>query len=106
MGLNCIRSVLSIALSNSGLPTAFRGPRADNVLSGSVPFNYRHFESDDEPGVWLEKGFQWLERIVNIVKPFATGHRSRSRASLILSSLLSSVEATASLLFPTFTLRL
>ncbi|KAL7415884.1 glycoside hydrolase superfamily [Mrakia frigida] len=28
-----------------------------------VPFNYRHFESD---GVWLEAGFQWLERVVNL----------------------------------------
>ncbi|KAG8960321.1 hypothetical protein FRC03_006775 [Tulasnella sp. 419] len=31
-----------------------------------IPFNYRHFEDDLNPGVWLERGFQWLERIVNI----------------------------------------
>ncbi|CDZ97041.1 endoglucanase family 5 glycoside hydrolase [Phaffia rhodozyma] len=31
-----------------------------------IPFNYRHFESDDAPGVWIEKGFQWIDRLVNL----------------------------------------
>lgn len=29
-----------------------------------IPFNYRHFESDSNPGVYLEKGFQALDRII------------------------------------------
>ncbi|RDW75744.1 hypothetical protein BP5796_06565 [Coleophoma crateriformis] len=29
-----------------------------------IPFNYRHFESDANPGVYLEKGFQALDRII------------------------------------------
>jgi aryl-phospho-beta-D-glucosidase BglC (GH1 family) len=31
-----------------------------------IPVNYRHFESDDEPGVWKEKGFAWLDRVINL----------------------------------------
>ncbi|EJT96664.1 glycoside hydrolase [Dacryopinax primogenitus] len=31
-----------------------------------VPFNYRHFEDDMNPSVLKERGFQWLDRIVNI----------------------------------------
>jgi hypothetical protein len=31
-----------------------------------VPFNYRHFEDDLNPGVYNERGFQWLDRIINI----------------------------------------
>lgn len=31
-----------------------------------IPFNYRHFEDNMNPGVYLERGFQWLDRIVNI----------------------------------------
>ncbi|KAL3426961.1 glucan -beta-glucosidase [Phlyctema vagabunda] len=29
-----------------------------------VPFNYRHFEEDSNPGVHLEKGFKLLDRVV------------------------------------------
>ncbi|CCO29586.1 hypothetical protein BN14_03603 [Rhizoctonia solani AG-1 IB] len=32
-----------------------------------VPFNYRHFEDDMNPGVYNERGFQWLDRIINIL---------------------------------------
>ncbi|KAG9073729.1 hypothetical protein FS749_014736 [Ceratobasidium sp. UAMH 11750] len=32
-----------------------------------VPFNYRHFEDDMNPGVYYERGFQWLDRIINIL---------------------------------------
>ncbi|KAG9104850.1 hypothetical protein FRC06_008080 [Ceratobasidium sp. 370] len=32
-----------------------------------IPFNYRHFEDDMNPGVYNERGFQWLDRIINIV---------------------------------------
>lgn len=31
-----------------------------------VPFNYRHFEDDMNPGVYKEEGFQLLDRIVNL----------------------------------------
>ncbi|EJU04713.1 cellulase [Dacryopinax primogenitus] len=31
-----------------------------------IPFNYRHFESDLNPGVFLERGFLWLDRVINI----------------------------------------
>ncbi|KAG9078288.1 hypothetical protein FS749_009731 [Ceratobasidium sp. UAMH 11750] len=31
-----------------------------------IPFNYRHFEDDLNPGVYNERGFQWLDRIINI----------------------------------------
>ncbi|KDQ15962.1 glycoside hydrolase family 5 protein [Botryobasidium botryosum FD-172 SS1] len=31
-----------------------------------VPFNYRHFEDDMNPGTYKEQGFQWLDRIINI----------------------------------------
>lgn len=31
-----------------------------------IPFNYRHFEDNMNPGVYLERGFQWLDRIINI----------------------------------------
>ncbi|KAG8986119.1 hypothetical protein FRB90_004206 [Tulasnella sp. 427] len=31
-----------------------------------IPFNYRHFEDDMNPGVYLDRGFQWLDRIINI----------------------------------------
>jgi aryl-phospho-beta-D-glucosidase BglC (GH1 family) len=29
-----------------------------------LPFNYRHFESDAEPGKWLEPGFQRLDQVI------------------------------------------
>ncbi|CUA68441.1 hypothetical protein RSOLAG22IIIB_03478 [Rhizoctonia solani] len=31
-----------------------------------IPFNYRHFEDDLNPGVYNERGFQWLDRIINL----------------------------------------
>ncbi|KAG9004711.1 hypothetical protein FRB94_002553 [Tulasnella sp. JGI-2019a] len=31
-----------------------------------IPVNYRHLEDDMDPGVYLERGFQWIDRIVNI----------------------------------------
>jgi len=31
-----------------------------------IPFNYRHFEDDLNPGVYNERGFKWLDRIINI----------------------------------------
>ncbi|KAG8699555.1 hypothetical protein FRC09_006548 [Ceratobasidium sp. 395] len=31
-----------------------------------IPFNYRHFEDDMNPGVYNERGFQWLDRIIKI----------------------------------------
>ncbi|KAF8241652.1 glycoside hydrolase [Wilcoxina mikolae CBS 423.85] len=31
-----------------------------------VPFNYRHFEDDMNPGVLKPDGFKWLDRIVNL----------------------------------------
>ncbi|KAG8894347.1 hypothetical protein FRB99_001344 [Tulasnella sp. 403] len=31
-----------------------------------IPVNYRHFEDDFNPGVFLERGFQWLDRIINL----------------------------------------
>jgi hypothetical protein len=38
-------------------------------IESRVPFNYRHFEDDMNPGVYDERGFQWLDRIINIVNP-------------------------------------
>ncbi|QRW18115.1 Cellulase (glycosyl hydrolase family 5 protein) [Rhizoctonia solani] len=35
-----------------------------------VPFNYRHFEDDMNPGVYNERGFQWLDRIINILASY------------------------------------
>ncbi|KAH6684801.1 cellulase [Halenospora varia] len=31
-----------------------------------IPFNYRHFEDDLNPGIYKEEGFQLLDRIVNL----------------------------------------
>ncbi|KAF8332676.1 glucan 1,3-beta-glucosidase [Cantharellus anzutake] len=31
-----------------------------------IPFNYRHFEDDMNPGTYDERGFLWLDRIINI----------------------------------------
>jgi len=31
-----------------------------------IPVNYRHFEDDMNPGVYIERGFQWLDRIINL----------------------------------------
>jgi len=31
-----------------------------------IPFNYRHFEDDLNPGVFIEKGFERLDRVVKI----------------------------------------
>jgi aryl-phospho-beta-D-glucosidase BglC (GH1 family) len=31
-----------------------------------IPFNYAHFEDDSNPGVFLEKGFQLLDRVINL----------------------------------------
>ena len=33
-----------------------------------LPFNYRHFESDLEPGKWKESGFQQLHRVVELCR--------------------------------------
>lgn len=52
-----------------------------------IPFNYRHFESDDAPGVWIEKGFQWLERAVNIVRPISFAFCASRLAEVPLSRL-------------------
>ncbi len=35
-----------------------------------VPFNYRHFESDNEPFVYNEDGFKHLDRIVELCKKY------------------------------------
>ncbi|ELU40694.1 glucanase [Rhizoctonia solani AG-1 IA] len=40
------------------------------ALSRRVPFNYRHFEDDMNPGVYNERGFQWLDRIINILASY------------------------------------
>lgn len=31
-----------------------------------IPLNYRHIEDDANPGVFLERGFQWLDRVINL----------------------------------------
>ncbi|KAG8885360.1 hypothetical protein FRB97_001435 [Tulasnella sp. 331] len=31
-----------------------------------IPVNYRHLEDDMNPGVYLERGFQWIDRVVNL----------------------------------------
>jgi hypothetical protein len=63
-----------------------------------IPFNYRHFESDDAPGVWIEKGFQWLERAVNIVR--LTASFSPRWSSLIVPSHRPAVRPARSLRHP------
>lgn len=35
-----------------------------------LPLNYRHFEDDLAPGVWIEKGFQQLDRVVNLCRKY------------------------------------
>ncbi len=38
--------------------------RAQGLTAIRLPLNYRHFESDEEPGVWLEGGFARLDAIL------------------------------------------
>ncbi len=45
---------------------AFLAGSGFNVVR--LPFNYRHFESDLAPGVWIEKGFEQLERVVSLCR--------------------------------------
>jgi endoglucanase len=33
-----------------------------------LPFSYRHFESDDAPGVWREEGFRLVDRVIAACK--------------------------------------
>jgi hypothetical protein len=35
-----------------------------------LPFNYRHFESDMAPGVWLEEGFRHLESAIALCRKY------------------------------------
>ena len=35
-----------------------------------LPFNYRHFESDLEPGNWIENGFHQLHRVVELCRKY------------------------------------
>jgi hypothetical protein len=43
---------------------AFIAKQGFNVVR--IPFNYRHFESDLEPGQFLESGFRQLDRVVQL----------------------------------------
>lgn len=39
------------------------------TLDRRIPFNYRHFEDDTDPTApYNERGFLWLDRIINIVR--------------------------------------
>jgi hypothetical protein len=37
-----------------------------------VPFNYRHFEDNDNPRVLKESGFKHLDRVIDLVGPHKT----------------------------------
>ena len=47
---------------------AFLARTGFNVVR--LPFNYRHFESDLEPGKWIESGFQQLHRVVELCRKY------------------------------------
>jgi len=47
---------------------AFLARSGFNVVR--LPFNYRHFESDLEPGKWIESGFQRLHRVVELCRKY------------------------------------
>ena len=47
---------------------AFLARSGFNVLR--LPFNYRHFESDLEPGKWIESGFRQLHRVVELCRRY------------------------------------
>jgi len=47
---------------------AFLARTGFNVVR--LPFNYRHFESDLEPGKWIESGFQQLRRVVELCRKY------------------------------------
>lgn len=35
-----------------------------------IPFNYRHFESDDKPFEYLSEGFTWLDKAINWARKY------------------------------------
>lgn len=47
---------------------AFIAQQGFNVVR--IPFNYRHFEDDLEPGSFLESGFQQLDRVVQLCSKY------------------------------------
>lgn len=49
-----------------------------------IPFNYRHFEDDDNPRVLKQEGFKHLDRVVDLVRLALITCRGRILTSFIV----------------------